>query len=52
MKLRTATWYRHNGTFRMFPPEGLINIAEFYFAELEQLRRFADACGWMLKEMR
>lgn len=53
MARRTAAWYKRDGWFRLIPPNRqLSSIAEFYFTKAEQMIRFANACGWVLRRIK
>lgn len=49
MARRVATFYRRDGWFRLVPPGG-DRGAEYWFRDMEDLRAFAEACGWMLRK--
>jgi hypothetical protein len=49
MARRVATFYRRDGWLRLVPPGG-DRGAEYWFREMDGLRAFAEACGWMLRE--
>lgn len=49
MARRAATWYRRDGWYRLEPPGG-DRGAEYWFRDMEDLRAFAEACGWMLRK--
>ena len=49
MARKVATFYRRDGWLRLVPPGG-DSGAEYWFREMDGLRAFAEACGWMLRE--
>lgn len=51
MARRVATWYSRGGWYKLEPP-GRDRGVEYWFREIEQVRAFAEACGWMLRKGR
>lgn len=49
MARQAATWFERGGWFRLVPPGG-DRGAEYWFRDMEDLRAFAEACGWMLRK--
>lgn len=45
-----AVCVTHRGWFQLLPPED--SGADYYFKTLRQLLNFAEACGWIVKEVR
>ena len=50
MARKVAVCVTHRGWFQLLPPKE--SGTDYYFKTLRQLLNFAEACGWVIKEVR
>lgn len=46
-----ATFYKEDGWFRLLPPKR-DPYADYYFTDFQDMKKFSDVCGWILRKRR